>query len=196
MPRKSRRTRGRRSGAPQAVTSLSLSETFELKLSKRKDLSQLMGKMIVSVPLTAGIGNIPFLSTAFGARTSAFLALFQRWKIQRLVIKPLTTLPTPITSQVVAISDDVSVTFSTAATQSELLELRCSRILGNQGTDTSEFVWNPIDPGKWYYTLAGTDPRLSQPGAIYVNLTPTTITSAAFLVYYSISCEGAYDGNA
>jgi hypothetical protein len=174
------------------VKSLSLSEAEEMVLSKRKDQISLRGKQILNIPVTGGMGSLALLSSSFGTRVSAILAFFARWKIMRLVIKPITNTGSPITSEVVGLQDDPSLVPS-SFTQNEILELRCSRLLSSSGTDTDEFQWNPIDSNYWFSTNSSGDVRLNTPAAMLVNLSPTSVSIAPFVVYYSILAEGAYD---
>jgi hypothetical protein len=199
MPRRSK-TKGNHKGRAQIrnVKALSLSEAEEMALAKRKDQTILRGKQIYNLALSGGYGSAQLAPSTFGLRVGTILTAYERWKILKLVVRPLNDISAGLTSEVVAINDDGDLS-GTALTQSQLLEYRCSRVLGTSGTDTNEFQWNPIDIDKWYYTSiesSGGDIRLVAPCVLIANATPTSLTSSPFVLYYTIVAEGAKDVSA
>jgi len=180
------------------VKSLSLSEAEEVILSKRKDQCVLRGKQIANIAVSGGFGGFSLTPGTFGSRVNTILSCYERWKILKLVVRPLADISAGLTSSVIAITDDGEQS-STPLSQSQLLEYRCSRVLGGSGTDNNEFLWNPVDPSKWYYTnleASSGDVRLVAPGVLYTTLTPATITTSSQLIYYTIVAEGAKDSAA
>jgi len=197
MPNKKNRSkRGSRSNRSAVVTALSPSEVFERELSVRKDQAVLKGKQIVVFPLTSGVqGGLPLSTAAFGARVLALTSCYMRWKILKLIIRPLTNLVDPYNSLVVGMIDDP--TYIPLSTNSSIIDLRCSRVLGNSGTDSNEFYWNPVDPDKWYYTsippTGPADQRFESPVALAAIATPSSVSTLPVCFYYTIMVEGAAD---
>jgi hypothetical protein len=196
MSRNNRGNKGRRSqprrgrGGIQAVTSLSLSEAEERKLSIRSDLASFRGKQIFSVANLSGVSGASNISpSTLGLRIGTLLGMYLRWRILKLVIKPLVSSGTLY----YGVTDDANDATS-GLNPNEVLELRVSRAVTFFGTDTSELQWNPIDPAKWYYTTsegAGGDIRLVSPCSIEsLNSVAGTVS---YLIYYTIQAEGAFD---
>jgi len=199
MPRRNRGNKSGRSrsnrGGVQPVISLSLSEAEERKLSVRSDRTSLRGKQVFSVTNGSGVSGASGLSVSnFGFRLGGLLGYYLRWRIVKLVIKPIYAPPGSGTL-VYGVSDDPN-DVTTGLSLNEVLELRTSRLVSSSGTDSSELQWNPVDPTKWYYTIsegAAGDVRLTTPCSLQsLNGTPGTIQ---YVIYYTIEAEGAFDNS-
>jgi hypothetical protein len=90
------------------------------------------------------------------------------------------------------ILDDTQGSGDTPTNLSDVLQLRCSALLGDGMTIPTELVWNPVDPNKWYYTLAessSSDSRFFVPCTIY--WFPNGAMNIATQIYFTFEFEGA-----
>jgi len=198
-PRNNQNKRGDRrarqnksSGLGKAVQALTISEMQEKQLSTRKDRATLRGKIVVNVSLaTGGIGSLTITPQILGTRVSGLLQYFERYKIMKMVLKPILANPSVTSSY--CVTDDPSITFSGSAL-SQIVEQRCSHVFTpGVGAESSDLQWNPIDPSTWFYTnFEGvvSDIRFQSPGSIYV-ISGAAAGTFSFIVYYSIEAEGA-----
>jgi len=184
--------RNRRARAPQAVTSLSLSETAERQLATRSDKAVFKGKQLLSVISGVNGGNVQLDPTTFSNRLGTLLGLYARWRILKLILKPVAPPSVGGAFTGYGVIDDPTL-IPSSISLNEVIEARCSRIVSSTGTDTDELQWNPIDPTVWYSTDVAGDARLYSPCSIVL---PgfTSTTTVQFVAYFTIEAEGAYDG--
>jgi len=181
----------------RSVTVRTPSQAFERMLSVRSDTSRLLGKTVVSTTATNPIG-LDVNTHLLGARPVAFAAIFLRWKINRLIVKPLFLNLTGQGSFAGFLDDNIS-SGDVPTTGSGVLDLRCSVAYpaNESAYEThNEFEWSPLrGPTKWFYTtLEGStsDPRLEVPCSFWYGQTATA-TIGSWEVDYDISFEGAVD---
>jgi hypothetical protein len=159
-----------------------------------------MGKTVISSGSTV-LGGLNFNPPLFGARPAAYAAIFARWKINRLIIRPLALsyeTTSPSTVAFVGVLDD-SITSSDVPTAAVgVLDLRCSVSVPAQYVSDSvnEFEWRPLrGPTQWFYTTlegSSSDPRLEVPGSLWF-ASNTAAAVGTFQVDYDLSFEGAVD---
>jgi len=154
----------------------------------------LRGKLATNVTLAAnGSGTYLLTADSFGQRVSALLDCYQRWKIMKLIIKPIFANSTVVSAY--AVSDDPSIVLPTTSSQQGfIISVRTSRTFDpGVGSESADLQWNPIDPKTWYYTTVegvGGDPRLTSPGNFLIS-SGTTSGTFGVIIYYSIEAEGA-----
>lgn len=159
-----------------------------------------MGKTIITTG-SVTLGGLNLNPSIFGARPAAYASIFARWKINRLIIRPLNLSfesTSPTTVAFAGVLDD-SITSSDVPTAPVgVLDLRCSVSIPAQYVSDSvnEFEWRPLrGPTQWFYTTlegSSSDPRLEVPGSLWF-ASNTTASVATFQVDYDISYEGAVD---
>lgn len=192
--------RGRSSRATMRnVTVRTPSQAFEAQLSNRSDRSRLLGKTFVSTGSSAVVFGLNVNPSLLGARPSAYSTIFLRWKINRLIIKPL-LLPLTGSGSVVGIMDDTVLSADIPTSLAGVLNLRCSvSYPANQIAyeNYNDFEWRPSrGPPKWFFTTlegSSSDPRLEVPCSIWFAQPGGTLVAPNFQIDYDISFEGAVD---
>jgi len=141
-----------------------------------------------------------------GSRAAGLAAVFARYRFKYVRFKFLgnianSSFPSIIGIVVLGILDDSSTAEGDApTTATALTELRCSGTNMSTQTVPTEFVWQPVDKSKWYYTYTGatgSDVRLASPGVLYVGSTiapGSGVTTAVDVeIDYAVVFSGAVD---
>lgn len=210
MPSRRKKTRnpGRRNA--QNVTVRTPAQAFERTLASRSDRSRLMGKCFVSLSSTSsGFVGFNINPASLGVRPAAYAALFTRWRISRLIVKPLALTTAFSANEVCFIGFlDDSITSSDVPTSGvAILDLRCSA--SSVATSTSatvapgpistynEYEYRPLrGPPTWYFTTlegSSSDPRLEVPCSLWFGGPSAAVFTAAFEIDYDLLYEGACD---
>jgi hypothetical protein len=154
----------------------------------------LRGKIVVNVTLAAnGAGFVILTAASFGQRVATILSCFQRWKIMKLIVKPLLANSSIVSSY--ALTDDPLLgTGTTGNFQNAIVSVRCSRTYDpGVGSESADLQWNPVDPSKWYYVTpeeGSGDIRLIAPNSFMVQ-SGSTAGTFSVLFYFSIDAEGS-----
>jgi len=201
MPRrKSTRGRRKKGGIPQS------SRAFEARLARSTDASVLCGKFLTSATsITTTPSSFFSLSPAnLGVRAVALSAIFARYRFKYVRFKfsgtiTVATAPTLVPGiLVLAVLDDSSTAEGDApTTATALTELRCSGTNFAIQTVPTEFVWQPVDKTKWYYTYngaSGSDVRLVAPGVLYTASTVAAGSGVATSIDVEIDYELVFSG--
>jgi hypothetical protein len=211
MPRrKKNRNSGSRNRNAQSVTVRTPSQAFERSLAARTDRTQLWGKVYLGIVSTAsGLFGTNITPASLGVRPGSYATLFTRWRIIRLIFKPLqfTTAASSNQPFFAGLLDDSITSGDIPIAGPAVLDLRCS--VSSTATSTTatvapvaqttfnEFEWKPLrGPPQWYYaTVEGSssDPRLEVPCSLWIGSTTANVLTANFEVDYQIAFEGACD---
>jgi len=192
--------RARQNKSSGSVTVRTPSQAFERQLSTRSDRSRLLGKTTISTG-SVTLSGFNLNPAIFGARPTAYASIFSRWRIARLIIRPLSisseaTAPTGVSFA--GVLDDTATSADVPTSATGVLDLRCSVSLPAQYTSDSqnEFEWRPLrGPTQWFYTTlegSSSDPRLEVPASLWF-ASNSTAASALFQVDYDLMFEGAVD---
>lgn len=201
MPPSRRRTNRRQrrfrpySSSSTLTTVQNYSDTFEHQLATRKDRITLRGKQYYNQTWT----SVQFIDTIDASSFTAISQQFERWRVVKLVFKPVTITSTSATDFAYGITDDPEV--SSTISFSQITQLRVNNVaaigpstdLATLGVSSGEFVWTPVDPDKWYYTttISGGDIRFAYPGSFVAATSGTTQTvHCTYILYFVLEFEG------
>jgi len=171
-------------------------EKFNQNLSRGQDSFNLKGKYLLSgVSLSSTPSTLIILTpvTQLGARANALSTVFSRYRINRLIVRFLSTTSLG-GNAVIGIVDDSPGEGDAPATPQDVLELRCSAIAMGNETVPVIFNWSPVDRTKWYYTFtgaSGSDPRLTTVATMYG--ASGNVSTVDVEVDYDITYKGAVD---
>jgi len=210
--RNGKKSRGNRtsssSSRPIQTISLSLSESWDRKLSISKSLSnchvndRLIGYIVTSgstVVQSAVICSKVNAIGTLGQRVFQLSQCFDKWRLNRLLVR-MTAINTldGITNSLPAfgVSDD-PINEGPAFTRSNLAELRVARVptTGIGDSANYEVMWTPVDKTRWYYTATDSatptaeDLRQCSPCAVVA--VDNVSTNTEFSIYYDIVFAGS-----
>jgi hypothetical protein len=175
-------------------------EAFERKLaSNSQDSTCSYGTFLVQT--TVGTTPSAILSiqpSSFGVRAIALGAIYARYRFKYLRIKFTSSASgssAAITSALAIFDDSSSGEGDLPTTIGGVLECRCSATFLQNSSIPTQFMWEPVDKSKWYYTYggaSGSDPRLT----VQAILAAAAIANSSGLVAevdYCIVYKGAVD---
>lgn len=199
-PRRRRNNNRRRNGGSGGNRSMpttvqNYSDAFEHQLATRKDRITVRGKQYFNQTWS----TVQWIDTLDSSSLTAISAQFERWRIVKLIFKPVSVTSTASTAFAYGITDDSEVV--STITFSNITQLRVNNVaaigvttdLATLGVSSGEFVWTPVDPDKWYYTTAvsGGDIRLTYPGSFVAATEASSQTvSLKYVLYFTIEFEG------
>jgi len=194
--RRGKRRMGSGSSDRSTLTTVqNYSDAFEHKLATRKDRITVRGKQYFN----QSWATVQWIDTIDSPSLTAISQQFERWRIVRLIFKPVAVTSTASTSFAYGITDDPEVV--STITFSNISQLRVNNIisigattdLATLGVSSGEFVWTPVDTDKWYYTttISGGDIRFSYP-ACFVAATEATSQTVVlkYILYFVLEFEG------
>ncbi len=200
-PRRSRR-RLRRAPARNSGPNYSMSTTvqnysdaFERQLATRSDRITVRGKQYFS----QNWSTVQWVDTLDAQSLSAISNQFERWRIIKLIFKPVFVTSTASTAFAYGITDDSNITSSLSFSQitqqrvNNVAQIAASTDLATLGVSSGEFVWKPIDPTKWYYTTtpSGSDIRLTYPACFVAATEAASQTvNLKYVLFFTIEFEG------
>jgi hypothetical protein len=212
MPNKRKAKRRNRNGQGngQSLTVRTPSQAFERTVASRSDRTRLMGKVYFGFTSTStGYAGVNITPSLLGVRPGSYATLYTKWRIARLILKPLQFSTAATSNQPIfaGFLDDSVTSGDIPISGVAILDLRCSvssvatsnsaTVAGATQTTFNEFEWKPLrGPPQWYYaTVEGSssDPRLEVPCSLWIGSPTASALSANFEIDYDIYFEGACD---
>jgi hypothetical protein len=165
--------------------------SLSYRLGVRKDTISLVGKVLLSITLGAGVTALSLAVSNFGARVGTIGLTYARWRIVKLhfffPIGGSSTGP-----QAWCCIDDSNLGDELPTSLDGVYESRVSCVSLTTGSSTLE--WKPVDAAKWYYTEAessGSDDRLIIPCTVLTYSAGTPIGNLAFECFYTLEFSGS-----
>lgn len=197
VAKKKRGNRQSSTGRSSNVTIRTPTQAFAASLAVRSDQSRLLGKTVVFVSTTPNPIGSNINPSFLGARPTAYAALFAKWRINRLFIRPLNTSASAGVNYT-GVFDDTSTSADVPTSASDVIDLRCSNASNFSVFPEAynEIQWSPPrGPRVWYFTTlegSSSDPRLEVPCSLWVGA-GTTAVSNTYEISYDLSFIGAVD---
>jgi hypothetical protein len=191
MPRNrsSRRTARRRSSTTSVVTTQSLGQRFLMKCA-RSDAAPVMVHWVSNTTVAANTIYTQTFSpgTSTSTQLVTMTGYYSRYRIKEIIVKIGNNSTTALTA--CGILDDFGGTNGTPVPSSfnAIASLRCSNTdLGATDDSESQFVWRPLDPKRWFYTIPGLDIRDNTPATVYFVSTSSGVQYIEFFATYVFS---------
>jgi hypothetical protein len=164
------------------------------------------GSMDLAFVATNGSAVIPLLSipldpVSLGARLNVASTIYERFRIVKITIRYVPSLPTTFQGRLVMGVHDDATSPVVPTTEQQVLNFRCSK--QTNVYKQMSFRYQPVDTNRWFYCNADSvnDLRFTQPGVLFTIGTQTVqmfnSTTAAALPLLSgavgtIQCDFVY----